>query len=84
MIATSPAENPVVTGNQAVVQGDTPKSTIRGYVPGGYIAPNGEFLSHVELRRLAKGVRDENGDTVYFHPSFIEGAWAKFEPRHQE
>ncbi|GAD95271.1 predicted protein [Paecilomyces variotii No. 5] len=45
-----------------------------------YEAPNGTVLSQKDLRRLAAGVKKENGDTVYFRPSFIEDPWAGLTP----
>ncbi|KAJ9295601.1 hypothetical protein DTO271G3_6057 [Paecilomyces variotii] len=45
-----------------------------------YAAPNGTVLSPGELRRLAAGVKKENGDTVFFRPSFIEDPWAGLKP----
>ena len=33
------------------------------------------------LRALAAGVRNENGDMVYFLPSFIEDPWARLKSR---
>jgi len=45
-----------------------------------YEAPSGTILSPGELRRLAAGVKNENGDTVFFRPSFIEDPWAGLKP----
>lgn len=33
------------------------------------------------LRALANGVRNKNGDMVYFMPNFLEDPWRKLEPR---
>ncbi|KAL1853491.1 hypothetical protein Plec18170_005488 [Paecilomyces lecythidis] len=48
---------------------------------GAYKAPNGTVLSQKDLHRLAGGVKKENGDTVYFQPSFIEDPWAGLTPQ---
>ncbi|KAJ9361428.1 hypothetical protein DTO280E4_3902 [Paecilomyces variotii] len=45
-----------------------------------YETPSGTVLSPGELRRLAAGVKNENGDTVFFRPSFIEDPWAGLKP----
>jgi hypothetical protein len=34
-------------------------------------------ISRAELNALRNGVRNENGDTIYFLPSFVEDPWAK-------
>ncbi|EEH44610.2 uncharacterized protein PADG_00899 [Paracoccidioides brasiliensis Pb18] len=45
-----------------------------------YQAPNGTVLTPQELRELKFGVRNQNGDMVYFQPSFIEDdPWAELE-----
>jgi hypothetical protein len=36
----------------------------------------GEAITRAELNALRFGVRDENGDTAYFLPSFVEDPWA--------
>lgn len=85
MIPNTPPENEhPVPEFRSSLQGSSSKNTVQGDVPGGYLAPNGEFIPQDELERLAKGVKNEDGDTVYFKPSFIEGAWSKFEPRREQ
>ncbi|KAH7390669.1 hypothetical protein BKA66DRAFT_41658 [Pyrenochaeta sp. MPI-SDFR-AT-0127] len=37
----------------------------------------GPPVSRAELNALRFGVKDENGDTAYFLPSFLEGPWEK-------
>jgi hypothetical protein len=37
----------------------------------------GPSISRVELNALRNGVRNENGDTAYFLPSFVEDPWEK-------
>ncbi|KAK2768177.1 hypothetical protein FQN54_000029 [Arachnomyces sp. PD_36] len=41
-----------------------------------YTSPNGQAFTRKELFDLERGVRDENGDMVFFKPSFIEDPWA--------
>ena len=36
----------------------------------------GKPITHAELNALRFGVRNENGDTAYFLPSFVEDPWA--------
>ncbi|KAF1963581.1 hypothetical protein CC80DRAFT_364821, partial [Byssothecium circinans] len=40
------------------------------------ISFGGEPISRAELNALRSGVKDENGDTAYFLPSFVEDPWA--------
>lgn len=47
---------------------------------GGYLAPNGTYMSPEELKAYAKGVKNENGDTVVFFPEFIEDPWKGLKP----
>ena len=37
----------------------------------------GPPISRAELNALRNGVQNENGDTAYFLPSFVEDPWAK-------
>jgi hypothetical protein len=44
----------------------------------GYVGPAG-YVSKYSLEELRRGVKNENGDMVYFQPCFIEDPWAKFD-----
>lgn len=41
------------------------------------ISFGGPSISKAELNALRNGVQNENGDTAYFLPSFVEDPWAK-------
>lgn len=38
----------------------------------------GPCITQAELNALRSGVKDENGDTAYFLPSFVEDPWERF------
>ncbi|CAN9210015.1 unnamed protein product [Alternaria alternata] len=44
---------------------------------GEMVSFGGPSVSRAELNMLRNGVRTENGDTVYFLPSFVEDPWAR-------
>lgn len=65
-----PAED--VTGQERAAS-TAPRA---GEPASGYIAPSG-YVSKYTLEELRRGVKNENGDMVYFQPCFIEAPWAK-------
>ena len=56
------------------------RAVSRQHEQEGYTAPNGTFLNKNQLARLADGIKNANGDTAYFQPSFIEDPWAGMKP----
>lgn len=56
------------------------RAVSRQHEQEGYTAPNGTFLNKNQLARLADGIKNSNGDTAYFQPSFIEDPWAGMKP----
>lgn len=56
------------------------RAVSRQHEQEGYTAPNGTFLNKNQLARLVDGIKNANGDTAYFQPSFIEDPWAGMKP----
>ncbi|EUC51285.1 hypothetical protein COCMIDRAFT_87 [Bipolaris oryzae ATCC 44560] len=61
---------------------ETPLSPANGPAPNDQSAMEamsfgGPPIPRAELNALHNGVQDENGDTAYFLPSFVEDPWAK-------
>ncbi|KAF2688017.1 hypothetical protein K458DRAFT_415092 [Lentithecium fluviatile CBS 122367] len=47
----------------------------------GMVSFGGAPLPQAELNALRSGVRDENGDTAYFLPSFVDDPWKNWKDR---
>lgn len=61
---------------------ETPLGAANGAAPNDQSAMEtmsfgGPPISRADLNALRNGVQNENGDTAYFLPSFVEDPWAK-------
>ncbi|RAR03270.1 hypothetical protein DDE82_005280 [Stemphylium lycopersici] len=52
-------------------------SELGGQSTADTVSFGGPSISKAELNALRNGVQNENGDTAYFLPSFVEDPWAK-------
>ncbi|KAF2267406.1 hypothetical protein CC78DRAFT_76637 [Lojkania enalia] len=69
---------------QALEEENVPKaeqSISSSYAEVGTVSFGGLPIPQVELGALRRGVRNENGDTAYFLPSFVEDPWERLEQR---